>query len=290
MLYSMTGYGKSVVKLPSRDITIEIKSLNSKQLDLSVRIPSVYSSIDGSIRSKIAKLIERGKVEFSMRVENISSSNGACVNIPVIKKYKEQIVDAANEIGAVVPENWFEILLRMPEAVTTEVKEVNEEEESAILAGVDEAIEALCKFREQEGAMLQSFFESKLQNIRELLNSVEPYEKERIEKIKARLIENLEKIKEVDYDKNRFEQELIFYIEKLDINEEKIRLDNHLKYFKETMDGNQGQGKKLGFIAQELGREINTMGSKANNAELQRIVVEMKDELEQIKEQVLNVL
>ena len=286
----MTGYGKSVVKLPSRDITIEIKSLNSKQLDLSVRIPSVYSSIDGSIRSKISKLIERGKVEFSMRVENISSANGACVNIPVIKKYKEQIVDAANEIGAVVPENWFEILLRMPEAVTTEVKEVNEEEESAILAGVDEAIEALCKFREQEGAMLQSFFESKLQNIRELLNSVEPYEKERIEKIKARLIENLEKIKEVDYDKNRFEQELIFYIEKLDINEEKIRLDNHLKYFKETMDGNQGQGKKLGFIAQELGREINTMGSKANNAELQRIVVEMKDELEQIKEQVLNVL
>ena len=286
----MTGYGKSVVKLPSRDITIEIKSLNSKQLDLSVRIPSVYSSIDGSIRSKISKLVERGKVEFSMRVENISSANGACVNIPVIKKYKEQIVDAATEIGAVVPENWFEILLRMPEAITTEIKEVEEEEESAILAGVDEAIEALCKFREQEGAMLQSFFESKLQNIRELLNSVEPYEKERIEKIKARLIENLEKIKEVDYDKNRFEQELIFYIEKLDINEEKIRLDNHLKYFKETMDGNQGQGKKLGFIAQELGREINTMGSKANNAELQRIVVEMKDELEQIKEQVLNVL
>ncbi|MBR5240312.1 MAG: YicC family protein, partial [Muribaculaceae bacterium] len=267
-----------------------IKSLNSKQLDLSVRIPSVYSSIDGSIRSKIAKLIERGKVEFSMRVENISSSNGACVNIPVIKKYKEQIVDAANEIGAVVPENWFEILLRMPEAITTEVKEVDEEEESAILAGVDEAIESLCKFREQEGTMLQSFFECKLQNIRELLNSVEPYEKERIEKIKARLIENLEKIKEIDYDKNRFEQELIFYIEKLDINEEKLRLDNHLKYFKETMDGNQGQGKKLGFIAQELGREINTMGSKANNAELQRIVVEMKDELEQIKEQVLNVL
>ena len=286
----MTGYGKSVVKLPSRDITIEIKSLNSKQLDLSVRIPSVYSSIDGSIRSKISKLIERGKVEFSMRVENISSANGACVNIPVIKKYKEQIVDAATEIGAVIPENWFEILLRMPEAITTEVKEVDEEVETAILAGVDEAIEALCKFREQEGAMLQSFFESKLQNIRELLNSVEPYEKGRIEKIKARLIENLEKIKEVDYDKNRFEQELIFYIEKLDINEEKIRLDNHLKYFKETMDGNQGQGKKLGFIAQELGREINTMGSKANNAELQRIVVEMKDELEQIKEQVLNVL
>ena len=286
----MTGYGKSVVKLPSRDITIEIKSLNSKQLDLSVRIPSVYSSIDGSIRSKIAKLIERGKVEFSMRVENISSANGACVNIPVIKKYKEQIVDAATEIGAVIPENWFEILLRMPEAITTEVKEVDEEEETAILAGVDEAIEALCKFREQEGAMLQSFFESKLQNIRELLNSVEPYEKERIEKIKSRLIENLEKIKEVDYDKNRFEQELIFYIEKLDINEEKTRLDNHLKYFKETMDGKQGQGKKLGFIAQELGREINTMGSKANNAELQRIVVQMKDELEQIKEQVLNVL
>ncbi len=290
MLYSMTGYGKSVVKLPSRDITIEIKSLNSKQLDLSVRIPSVYSSIDGSIRSKISKLVERGKVEFSMRVENISSANGACVNIPVIKKYKEQIVDAATEIGAVVPENWFEILLRMPEAITTEVKEVDEEEESAILAGVDEAIESLCKFREQEGAMLQSFFECKLQNIRELLNSVEPYEKERIEKIKARLIENLEKIKEIDYDKNRFEQELIFYIEKLDINEEKLRLDNHLKYFKETMDSTQGQGKKLGFIAQELGREINTMGSKANNAELQRIVVEMKDELEQIKEQVLNVL
>ena len=286
----MTGYGKSVVKLPSRDITIEIKSLNSKQLDLSVRIPSVYSSIDGSIRSKIAKLIERGKVEFSMRVENISSSNGACVNIPVIKKYKEQIVDAASEIGAVIPENWFEILLRMPEAITTEVKEVDEEEESAILAGVDEAIDALCKFREQEGAMLQLFFESKLQNIRELLNSVEPYEKERIEKIKARLIENLEKIKEVDYDKNRFEQELIFYIEKLDINEEKQRLSNHLKYFVETIDGVHGQGKKLGFIAQEMGREINTLGSKSNHAEMQNIVVKMKDELEQIKEQVLNVM
>ena len=290
MLYSMTGYGKSVVKLPSRDITIEIKSLNSKQLDLSVRIPSVYSSIDGRIRSEIAQRIERGKVELSMRVENISAANGACVNIPVIKKYKEQIVDAANEIGATIPENWFEILLRMPEAITTEVKEVNEEEEEAIMGGVTEAIEALCKFREQEGVMLQSIFENKLTNIRELLNSVEPYEKERIEKIKARLIENLEKIKEVDYDKNRFEQELIFYIEKLDINEEKTRLDNHLKYFKETMDARQGQGKKLGFIAQELGREINTMGSKANNAELQRIVVQMKDELEQIKEQVLNVL
>ncbi len=290
MLYSMTGYGKSVVKLPSRDITIEIKSLNSKQLDLSVRIPSGYSSIDGRIRSEIAQRIERGKVELSMRVENISSANGACVNIPVIKKYKEQIVDAANEIGATIPDNWFEILLRMPEAITTEIKEVNEEEEEAIIGGVIEAIDALCKFREQEGVMLQLIFEKKLNNIRELLNSVEPYEKERIEKIKARLIENLEKIKEVDYDKNRFEQELIFYIEKLDINEEKTRLDNHLKYFKETMNARQGQGKKLGFIAQELGREINTMGSKANNAELQRIVVQMKDELEQIKEQVLNVL
>lgn len=290
MLYSMTGYGKAVVKLPTRDVTIEIKSLNSKQLDLSVRIPSVYSSIDGKIRSEIAQRIERGKVEFSLRVENISSSNGACVNIPVIKKYKEQIVDAANEIGASIPENWFEILLRMPEAITTEVREVNEEEEEAIMHGVVEAIESLCKFREQEGEMLKTIFKNKLANIRELLNSVEPYEKERIEKIKARLIENLEKLKDIDYDKNRFEQELIFYIEKLDINEEKTRLDNHLNYFDETMESRQGQGKKLGFIAQEMGREINTLGSKANNAELQRIVVQMKDELEQIKEQVLNVL
>ncbi|MBP3353399.1 MAG: YicC family protein [Bacteroidales bacterium] len=290
MLYSMTGYGKAVVKLPNRDVSIEIKSLNSKQLDLSVRMPSVYSPIDGRIRSEIAKLVERGKVELSIRVDNIASENGACINVPIVKKYKEQIIDAANEIGAKIPENWFEILLRMPEAITTEVKEVNEDESEAIVNGVIEAINALSIFREQEGAMLQSIFEAKIANIRALLESVEPYEKERIEKIKNRLIENLEKIKEVDYDKNRFEQELIFYIEKLDINEEKTRLDNHLNYFLETMAAKQGQGKKLGFIAQEMGREINTMGSKANNAELQRIVVQMKDELEQIKEQVLNVL
>lgn len=290
MLYSMTGYGKAVVKLPTREISVEIKSLNSKQLDLQVRMPSVYSSIDGRVRSEVAKFVERGKVELSVKVENIVTTTGSCVNVPVIKQYKEQIIAAANEIEAKVPENWFEILLRMPDSITTNIKEVNEEEEEAVIKGVNEAISALCKFREQEGAMLQAIFEKKIENIAALLKSVEPYEKERIEKIKARLLDNLSKIKEVDYDKNRFEQELIFYIEKLDINEEKTRLDNHLKYFIETMEGKQGQGKKLGFIAQEMGREINTLGSKSNNAEMQRIVVEMKDELEQIKEQVLNVL
>lgn len=290
MIYSMTGYGKAVVKLPSKDLTIEIKSLNSKQLDLSLRMPATYSGIESRIRSEIAKSVERGKVDLTIYAENAKSSSAPSINIPVIQNYKAQIEKAAQELNIDIPSDWFKVLLRLPDSITADVREADENEEEEIIKGLTEAITNLVNFRRQEGEMLQKLFTQKIANIAKLLKDVEPHEKERIEKIKSRITDSIENINTIDVDKNRLEQEIIFYIEKLDINEEKHRLDNHLKYFMETMDGAQGQGKKLGFIAQEMGREINTLGSKANHAEMQRIVVQMKDELEQIKEQVLNVL
>ncbi|MEG1998431.1 MAG: YicC/YloC family endoribonuclease [Bacteroidales bacterium] len=290
MIYSMTGYGKTVIKLPLRDMTIEIKSLNSKQLDLSLRAPAAYSGIESLIRSEIAKYVVRGKVDITIYTENAKGGNSPSINIPVLQNYKQQIEKAAEELNIEQPSDWFKLLLRLPDSITTEACPASENEDAEIMKGVAEAIKNLVIFRQQEGAMLQKLFTQKIKNIANLLDSVEPFEKERIEKIKGRITDSLENLKSVDYDKNRLEQEIIFYIEKLDINEEKHRLDNHLKYFMETMECGEGQGKKLGFIAQEMGREINTLGSKANNAEMQRIVVQMKDELEQIKEQVLNVL
>lgn len=291
MIYSMTGFGKAIVELPHRKITVEIKSLNSKQLDLSTRIPQIYKELEMDIRSEIARQLERGKVDFSIQIENKSNADSnAGFNVDIIKSYYTQLQSLTQSLQIPEPADWLQTLLRLPDALKSDVVEVSEEESQAVKKAVDEAIAHLIEFRAQEGLMLQKLFTEKIGNIARLLAEVEPYEKERTEKIKARIIEALKKIENFDYDKNRMEQEMIFYIEKLDINEEKNRLDNHLRYFIETMEGRYGQGKKLGFISQEIGREVNTMGSKANHAELQKIVVRMKDELEQIKEQILNVM
>lgn len=290
MIQSMTGFGKAITELPDKKITVEIKSLNSKQLDLSVRIPSIYRENEMQIRTLVAKRLERGKVDVSIFVESTGKPNNTQINIPTIQSYYEQIKNSAALLNVPEPTDWFQILLRMPEAIKTEVQELEESELNALMETVEMALEQLQTFRKQEGDMLNNIFIEKINNIASLLKETAVYEHERIDKIKNRINESLSKIENFDYDKNRFEQEMIFYIEKLDINEEKHRLDNHLKYFIETLEQGKGQGKKLGFISQEIGREINTMGSKSNHVELQKLVVRMKDELEQIKEQVLNVL
>ncbi len=290
MIQSMTGFGKVTAELPSKKVTVEIKALNSKQLDLSTRIPSAYKEKEMQIRSLLLQSLERGKVEFNIFIEYIGKDTPTQINLAAVENYYTQIKDIADKLNIGLPADWFQTLLRMPDVIKTEAQEVNEEEWNVVENAIKEAIQHLFDFRIQEGAMLQKLFEQKIANIGRLLSEVELYEKERIEKVKTRIMDNLEKIAGQDYDKNRFEQEMIYYIEKLDVNEEKNRLDNHLKYYISTMESGHGQGKKLGFIAQEMGREINTLGSKSNHAEMQKIVVQMKDELEQIKEQVLNVL
>ena len=290
MIQSMTGFGKGIAELPNKKIIVEIKSLNSKQLDLSTRIPSLYREKEMEIRSEVARRLERGKVELSVRVENIVAESSSHINMSVLQSYYQQIVNAAEQTGIGTPQDWFSVLLRMPEIMVTECSDLQEDEAVVLMQAVNNAIDQLEEFRTHEGRGLQKMFTQKIENISTLLQEVEPYEQERIDKIKGRIIDGLSKIKEVDYDKNRLEQEMIYYIEKLDIHEEKHRLTDHLRYFLETMDNGRGQGKKLGFIAQEMGREINTLGSKSNHAEMQRIVVRMKDELEQIKEQVLNIM
>jgi uncharacterized protein (TIGR00255 family) len=288
----MTGYGKATAELSDKKINVEIKSLNSKAMDLSTRIAPLYREKEIEIRNEIAKALERGKVDFSLWIDK----KDACelitpINQDVVVAYYERIRTISETTGIPVPEDWFSTLLRMPDVMTkNDIQELSEEEWKAVHATVLQAIQNLVDFRIQEGAALEKKFREKISNIAKLLTSVDPYEKERVEKIKERITDALEKTISVDYDKNRLEQELIYYIEKLDINEEKQRLSNHLKYFINTMEDGSGQGKKLGFIAQEMGREINTLGSKSNHAEMQKIVVQMKDELEQIKEQVLNVM
>ena len=286
----MTGFGKVTAELPSKKVTVEIKALNSKQLDLSTRIPSIYKDKEMELRSLLLQSLERGKVEFNIFIEYIGKDTPTQINLAAVENYYNQIKEIAEKLNISVPNDWFQTLLRMPDAIKSETVEPDEFEWEVVLETVKDAIKHLCDFRIQEGAMLQKLFEQKIANIATLLKEVEKYEGERIEKIKARIMDNLQKIAEKDYDKNRFEQEMIYYIEKLDVNEEKNRLDNHLKYFISTMESGHGQGKKLGFIAQEMGREINTLGSKSNHAEMQAIVVRMKDVLEQIKEQVLNVM
>lgn len=286
----MTGFGKVTAELPSKKVTVEIKALNSKQLDLSTRIPSIYKDKEMELRSLLLQSLERGKVEFNIFIEYIGKDTPTQINLAAVENYYNQIKVIAEKLNISVPNDWFQTLLRMPDAIKSETVEPDESEWEVVLETVKDAIKHLCDFRIQEGAMLQKLFEQKIANIATLLKEVEKYEGERIEKIKARIMDNLQKIAEKDYDKNRFEQEMIYYIEKLDVNEEKNRLDNHLKYFISTMESGHGQGKKLGFIAQEMGREINTLGSKANESHIQRLVVEMKDELEKIKEQVLNLL
>ena len=287
----MTGYGKAVTTYGTKKIYAEIKSLNSKAMDLSTRIAPLYREKEMEIRTLIAQQLERGKVDFSLWVEEDAAQQATPINRALVESYYTQIKSISESTGIPEPTDWYPTLLRMPDVLSrTEVKELTDEEWSAARGAIVEAVEKLMEFRRQEGAALEKKFCEKLDNIAALLASITPYEKERTDKIRERIQESLEKSLSVEYDKNRFEQELIFYIEKLDINEEKQRLTNHLSYFRETMNEGHGQGKKLGFIAQEMGREINTTGSKSNHAEMQNIVVKMKDELEQIKEQVLNVM
>lgn len=290
MILSMTGFGKSTTEINGKKITAEIKSLNSKQMDLSVRIPQQLRERELTLRSLVAKKLERGKVDLTITLESITNDVPVSINKTLARQYKLQIEQMSQELNIPLPTDWYATLLRLPDVLKQDTTETDEKELSALDSVVESAIEHLIEFRTQEGKRLELFFKEKIACIQALLDEVPQYEEERIVKIKARIQEALEKLENVDYDKNRFEQEMIFYIEKLDITEEKIRLQNHLDYFLTTMANGSGQGKKLGFISQEMGREINTMGSKANNAELQKVVVKMKDQLEQIKEQVLNVM
>ena len=286
----MTGFGKVTAELSSKKVTVEVKSLNSKQLDLSTRIPSIYREKEMEVRSLLLQKLERGKVEFNIYIESTDKSMVTQINASAMADYYRQIVEVSTQLGIALPNDLLSTLLRMPDVIKTDTAEADEAEWNEVRGVVEQAIQHLIDFRVQEGVMLQRLFEQKIRNIAALLEQVSVYEVERVEKIKSRIKDNLQKLADQDYDKNRFEQEMIYYIEKLDVNEEKTRLDNHLKYFLTTMQEGHGQGKKLGFIAQEMGREINTLGSKSNHAEMQKIVVQMKDELEQIKEQVLNVL
>ena len=292
MVLSMTGYGKAVGTYKEKKINVEIKSLNSKALDLSTRIAPLYREKEMDIRRALSKALIRGKVDFAIWIEKDTAVDATPINGALIENYYHQIKDIAAKTGIPEPQDWFYTLLRMPDVTTkTDIEELSDEEWEVSKKTIDEAVRHLIEFRTQEGAALEKKFNEKVDNIEVLLHSIEPYEKARVPKIKEQIIKGLEQIPEVEYDKNRLEQELIYYIEKLDISEEKQRLANHLKYFRETMkETGHGIGKKLGFIAQEMGREINTTGSKSNNAEMQNIVVKMKDELEQIKEQVLNAL
>ena len=291
MIQSMTGYGKAVVAFKEKKIHVEIKSLNSKQLDLNTRIAPLYREKEMEMRQMVAEALIRGKVDMSVWVEKDMAVDPTPINAQLVENYYQQIKTIAEKTGIPAPEDWFYTLLRMPDVMTkTDVEELDDEEWAVVKGGVAEALKNLVDFRTQEGAALQKKFAEKIDNIAKLMGEIEPFEKSRVEKIKARIVDGLQQIPTADYDKNRLEQELIYYIEKLDISEEKQRLTNHLKYFRDTMNEPAGQGKKLGFIAQEMGREINTTGSKSNQAEMQNIVVKMKDELEQIKEQVLNAL
>lgn len=291
MLLSMTGFGKSTVELSNKKITVEIKSLNSKQLDLSMRVAPLLREKEMEFRNIVSRRVERGKVEVNIYVETIQAEASMQFNVPILKAYKQQIDNVASELGIPTPADWYSVLLRFPETLKTETTAlVTNEDSDAAMQALNEAIDALTQYRSAEGAKLEEFFKLRIERISNLLADIPQYEVERVERIRSRIIDNLSQLPQVEYDRSRLEQEMIFYIEKLDINEEKQRLTQHLNYFIETLNLGHGQGKKLGFISQEMGREINTLGSKSNHAEMQKIVVKMKDELEQIKEQVLNVL
>ena len=287
----MTGYGNIVVAYKNKKIHVEVKSLNGKNLDVTTRIASVYRDKEMEVRQMLATALQRGKVDFAIWVEKDATVDATPVNADMVEYYHQQICDIAAKTGIPEPADWFYLLTRMPDVMSKpEIETLADEEWQAVREAIEKAIGLLVDFRQQEGEALAVKLNQNIDNIASLLASIEPYEKSRVEKIRQRIVEGLKSIPDVEYDRNRLEQELIYYIEKLDINEEKQRLTNHLKYFRETMQEPAGQGKKLGFIAQEMGREINTTGSKSNLAEMQNIVVKMKDELEQIKEQVLNIL
>ena len=286
----MTGYGKAIAELPNKKVTIEIKSLNSKQFDLFTRPPGIYREKEIALRNALARLLERGKVDLSMNVEVISKDVSSKIDHNVVRQYHEEIRKLSQEMNVPQPEDWLSMLLRLPDVMKQDTEELDDEEWTTIEKAINQAVGEVNRFRRQEGEMLAKVLTEKILSIRSLLAAVEPFEAERTEKIKSRILEGLSNLESVDYDKNRFEQEMIYYIEKLDVNEEKTRLAHHLDYFIETLNDSHSQGKKLGFIAQEIGREINTLGSKSNQSGMQRIVVQMKDELEQIKEQILNIL
>ena len=287
----MTGYGKAVLSYGEKKINVEIKSLNSKTMDLSTRIAPLYREKEMEIRQMLTAKLVRGKVDFSVWIEKDELTEASAINAALVENYYHQIKDIAARTGIPEPADWFYTLLRMPDVTTkVETPVLSDDEWAVVRQAIDSAVDALLAFRRQEGAALERKFNEKVDNIERLLASIEPYEKARVQKIREQIVKGLEMLPEANYDKNRLEQELIYYIEKLDISEEKQRLANHLNYFRETMGEERPNGKKLGFIAQEMGREINTTGSKSNQAEMQNIVVKMKDELEQIKEQVLNAL
>ena len=286
MIQSMTGYGKSVLQLPSKKITIEIKSLNSKNLDLNVRMPSLYREKELSIRKDIAKQLVRGKVDFSLYLELTGEATSTVINKAVVKNYINQLKDILNEDKGT---ELLAMAVKMPDALTTEREEMNADEWQQIANTIDNAMQQLSNYRLEEGKALEQDFVLRIKNIDTLLESVIAMDPERIEGVRERLRRGVEELKE-NVDENRFEQELVFYIEKFDITEEKVRLKNHLEYFVKTLNSSDSNGKKLGFIGQEIGREINTIGSKSNYAPMQKLVVQMKDELEKIKEQLLNVL
>jgi uncharacterized protein (TIGR00255 family) len=282
----MTGFGKASLQLPTKKITVEIKSLNSKGLDLNTRMPSVFREMELGLRNQISQRLERGKVDFSLYVEVTGEETTSKINVPIVKGY-------INQMRAVIPTadetELLKMAVRMPDALKTERDEIDTTEWKKIQTVIDEALENIANFRKDEGASLEKEFQLRIANINSLMNEAVSYDAERVETVKSRLRTALDELK-VNVDENRFEQELIFYLEKYDITEEKVRLGNHLNYFLETLNGTEANGRKLGFITQEMGREINTMGSKSNHTEMQKLVVMMKDELEKIKEQVLNVL
>lgn len=292
MIHSMTGFGKSEAHFTGKKIHVEIKSLNSKALDLSMRLTSIYREREMELRRRVANALTRGKVELTLWTEKDAASAANPINADVVASYANQIRSISRERGlALREEDMWSIIVRLPDVTSTPQAETLSDEEWAVVSrAVDEALEALQAFRRQEGEALEAKFREKIANIRDYMQKITPYETGRISKIRQQLEERLAELRGVDYDRGRLEQELIYYIEKLDINEERQRLTNHLDYFLRTLEAEPGQGKQLGFIAQEMGREINTTGSKSNQAEMQNIVVCMKDELEQIKEQVLNVL
>jgi uncharacterized protein (TIGR00255 family) len=282
----MTGFGKASLQLPSKKITVEIKSLNSKGLDLNTRMPSVFREMELGLRNQISQRLERGKVDFSLYVEVTGEETTSKINVPIVNGY-------INQMKAVIPTadetELLKMAVRMPDALKTERDEIDANEWKQIQTVIDNALDNIANFRKDEGASLEKEFQLRISNIHNLMNEAVSYDAERVETVKTRLRTALDELK-VNVDENRFEQELIFYLEKYDITEEKVRLGNHLNYFLETLNGSEANGRKLGFITQEMGREINTMGSKSNHTEMQKLVVMMKDELEKIKEQVLNVL
>lgn len=290
MIHSMTGYGKSIAELSDKRITVEIKSLNSKQFDLYARIPSIYKEKEIALRNDLSKILERGKVDLYINVEELAKDSTVRIDETLLKKYHSEIKNLASALGIEEPTNWFDVLFKLPDVFKHETEKLDEDEWKAVEKAIDEAVAHLITFRYQEGESLKSVLKAKIEKIRELTLELETFELGRLDKVKTRIVDALNGLENITYDTNRLEQELIYYIEKLDVNEEKTRLINHLDYFTETIESDSSQGKKLGFIVQEIGREVNTLGSKSNHSDMQRIVVQMKDELEQIKEQILNIL